>query len=642
MKKTAGIISTILLFVFISQAQDFVSYGQPYAEEIAMKECAFDKEADAVILLDEAISTYNDQYNLITNRHVRIKILKEKGIEYANITIPFYRRNDFEFIKDVQGMVINIDNTGARNIYKLEKKLIYTRNINEYRGEVTFAFPSVKVGSIIEYKYESVMKHYGGLDDWVFQADLPVVQSKYSLFILPNTEFSYSIYKSDKWNCDVKPEPRSGSISFSMENIPGLREEPYMDARRNYLQRVVFQLSATGGSGFNKRKYMTSWNEVVKEMLSESQFGGQLDKDLSGTQDFVSLIKMQSAEEKMRRVYNYVRDNMGGNGYYGIYSSDGVKTAWNKKKGSTGEVNLILVNLLKSVGLEAYPMLACERHYGKVYEESPFIEQFNTVYAVVIINGKKFYLDANEKFTPAHITPYSILNTTGLIVNRKSGGLIKIADESLQYRDVINLSGAITGEGNITGDVFVSASDYARISRLEQYKKSSEKYIDKYFRKSVANAAIDSFAIKNTDSDSLPLNHNFKFTVPLNSSGDYKFVQLNLFTGLEQNPFVANNRLTNINFGYKQAVALNAMIAIPDDYKIDALPKSVQMVNPDKTIVFSRSIIMDESSKKLVARIRIEHLKSLYTTDEYADIKEFYKKMFEYLNEPVVLTKSAK
>ncbi len=44
-------------------------------------------------------------------------------------------------------------------------------------------------------------------------------------------------------------------------------------------------------------------------------------------------------------------------------------------------------------------------------------------------------------------------------------------------------------------------------------------------------------------------------------------------------------------------------------------------------------------NRKVLARIRIEFKKSLYSVDEYGELKEFYKKMFDMLNEQIVLKK---
>jgi hypothetical protein len=642
MKKHRALIAILCLFSFAIHAQDFATYGKATPDELKMKECSFDKEAAAVILLDEAVSTYNDERNLITNRHVRIKILKERGIDYANITIPFYRSDDFEFISHVEGMVLNVDNAGNFVAQPLEKKTIFTKKVTEHLGHVTFAFPSVKAGSIIEYKYQSTMKHYGGLEDWSFQTEIPVVHSKYQLYILPGYEFAYQVQKSSVLEIKIEPHDKDGWVLFEMKNIPGLDDEPYMDARRDYLQRVTFQLSGYGSGNFSKKKYMTSWDEVTKELMSSPDFGVQLNKDLPGTNDFIKAAKLNtSPTEKMKLVHQYVKENMVWNGYNSRYAFDGLKSAWNKKKGTSGEMNLILINLLKAAGLETYPMLVSERYNGKISTQYPFVDQFNTVYAAVFIDGKKYYLDATDKLTPPHIIPYNILNTTAFILNEKAGGLVNIVDESLQYKDLITVLANITPDENITGEVFMNSMDYARIRRLERYSRNSSEYINENFKKIKAALTIDSFDIMNENNDSLALQHKFFFNTPMDGTGDYKFIPINLFSGFESNPFTSNKRFSDINFGYKRTISINTFISITKDFLIDAVPKSVQLINPDKSVVFTRELHKDDAANKVVCRIKMEFKKSHYTADEYDEIKEFYKKMFEMLNEQIVVRKKA-
>jgi hypothetical protein len=642
MKKLPPLTAAFFLLSFIIHAQDFPSYGKVTSGELNMKECTFDKEATAVVLIDEAISNYNDEYNLITNRHLRIKILKDKGIDYADISIPFYRAEGFEFINNVEGMVINTDNNGKVITQVLERKSVFTKNISERIGEVRFAFPSVKAGSIIEYRYQSIMKNYNGLEDWYFQREIPVILSKYRLHIPPRYEFTYQVFKNTLFAIKVDQGAGDGRVSYEMENLPSLEDEPYMDARRDYIQRVTFQLSGYGGGSFDKRKYMTSWDEVTKELMTSPSFGTQLHKDLPGTEEFIKLTKLNpSPFEKMKLVYHYVCKNMQWDRSNSKYSIDGVKTAWNKKKGTSGDLNLILTNLLKAVGLEAYPMLVSERYNGKVNTQYPFVDQFNTVYAAVFIGGKKYYLDATDKVTPPHIIPYNILNTTGFILNKKAGGLVNITDESLQYKDVISVLANITPDESIRGEVFTSSTDYARIRRIEHYSSNSNRYIDENFRQIRAAMTIDSFEIRNEDNDSLALQHKFIFKTPMDGTGEYKFIPLNLFSGFERNPFISTKRFSDINFGYKRSISVNTVISLPSGYLVDALPKSIQLVNPDQSVVFIRELFKDEPSAKVVCRLKMEFRKSHYTVDEYEDIKEFYKKMFEMLNEQIVIKKKA-
>ena len=409
MKNILLALVTILVFPCLSFSQDFPDFGTASGAEIDLKECSFDKDANAVILLDEAISNHDEEYHLITDYHVKIKILKEKGFEAANISIPFYRKDDFEFIERLEAVVINTDASGQVTTEKLSKKAFYKKEINERYGEITFVFPNIKVGSIIEYKYRSFMKNYGGLQNWYFQKELPVVKSKYTLTIVPNGEFTYRVNKKTGLPIIVKQDNDNARLYFEMNNIASLNEEPYMDAREDYVQKVIFQLSAYN-NGFGKTNYMASWDEVTRELLSDKDFGSQLGKNISGIGDFMNEVKkMPVDEDKMKAVYNYVRKNMSWNGQYSKYAIDGVKSAWEKKKGNSGEINLVLVNLLKDAGLEAYPTLVSKRFHGKVNADYPFIDQFNSVFACVIIKGVKYYLDATDEYTPAHMTPYDIL-----------------------------------------------------------------------------------------------------------------------------------------------------------------------------------------------------------------------------------------
>ncbi|RYY27540.1 MAG: DUF3857 domain-containing protein [Chitinophagaceae bacterium] len=637
MKKLIACLLPCVVATYLN-AQEFLVSAPVKPEELSMKECSFDQEADAVVLMHEAYSDHDEQYRLITHHRVRLKILREKGISHADIRIPFYSKENFEFVEVTNGRIYNQGDNGVLQSQDLEKKSIYKKNINKYWSEVVFTFPSVKVGSIIEYTYKSNMANYGGLEDWQFQKSIPVVESRYTLVILPEYEFAYRVQKRDDLPVEIRQEKGSGKIFFSMKNIPGLRNEPYMDARKDYLQMVTFQLS--GQNVGYKRRFMTTWEEVIRELGTNPGFGNQVGKSLSGTDEFISLVKLDPSQtNRLTKVYNYLRSNMSWSGIYSKYAVDGVKQAWAKKTGTSGEINLALVTLLREAGIESYPMLVSEREHGKVNADYPFIDQFNTVYAYAIADGKKFYLDGTDRYTPSHIIPHSILNTTALVVNRKAGGLIQIKDEQFEYRDYVNVIGSLSPEGKLNGTVFISSTDYARSQRLYAYKNNMSSYL-KAFTGETGNIAIDSFNIKNEETDTLPLQHNFIFSSALNSTGDYSFIPTILFSELDGNPFLSKVRFSNVNFGYRQTFYLNSYINIPDGVSIDALPKAVRLVNADKSISFSRSVLFDEKSRKVVSRISVELKKSLYDTGEYGALHEFYKKMYEYLGEQIVIKKS--
>lgn len=620
-------------------AQELSELGEISNAEIDMKSCSFDTDADAVILLHEAVSDYDDERHLITIHHVRIKILKKNGLDAANVSIPFYRKNNFEQIDKVEGITINFGENRSIEKVKLERKSIYTTQTNERYGEVIFAFPAVQAGSIIDYKYRSSMKHYGGLDEWYFQDELPVITSKYLLSIVPNTEFAYRVNVRPDRNVVIKPDPDNGKIYFEMTNIPGLRNEPYMDARKDYIQKVIFQLSGYKGSGNDKKEYMTSWDAVNREMYNATEFGIQLRKNISAS-ELMNQVKLLAApEEKMKTVYDYVRNYMNWNGLYSKFSTDGIKNAWGKRSGSSGDINLLLVNLLNEAGLEAFPMLVSERFYGKVNTSYPFIDQFNSVFACVNIQSKKYYLDATDKFCPSHIIPVGILNTTGFIVKKRDGELVQISNDALQYKENVISFIDVLEDGSVNAKITVNSEGYARMDKLENYKKDKDKFRDNYFHAEGLALNIKKFEVKNEDNDSLQLAQEFEFTSILNSSGDYKYLPMNFLPGFKSNPFLSDNRFSNINFGYPKKITLYANISLADKYLADELPKAVTMVTPDRDISFQRQVTYNKADNTIVFNLNIEFKKSIYTPDEYPVLKEVYKKIFEYLKEPLLLKK---
>ncbi|MEP7142982.1 MAG: DUF3857 domain-containing protein [Ferruginibacter sp.] len=640
MKRINLFVACCVFANVFSFAQEFPGYGIVGPDEISLKQCAFDKDANAVVLLHEAYSDYDDDHRLITTHHIRVKILKEKGISSADISIPFYRKDDFEQIDMVEGMTINAINGEPMVNTRLERKSIFTKKTNERYGEVVFAFPVIRVGSIIDYKYRSIMKHYGGLEDWNFQEELPVLMSKYTLVILPNMEFAYRINKAANIPITVKKESFKGSVEFEMHNIPGLGDEPYMDARRDYLQKVIFQLSSYGRDDMGKKNFMTSWDEVTRELSTAGEFGGQLSKNIAGTDDFIKQTKiLASPEEKMKAVYIYVRNNMSWNGLYSKYVVDGVKDAWQKRSGSSGDINLLLVNLLKGASLEAYPMLVSERFHGKVNSDYPFIGQFNSVFACVIINHKKYFLDATDKSVPPHLTPFNILNTTAFVVNRKVGGLVNITNDTLQYKEDIIANLELSENGTISGDVSVNSRDYARMKKLEDYKADKNKFLNRYFTVGATNITGKDLELVNRENDSMPFEQHCKLSGRLNTTGEYSFLPLNLFTGFDTNPFLSDNRFSNINFGYRRSINLNTSIQLPANYVIDEMPKSVKLTTPDKDIIFIRQVDYDKENNSIRCIMWFEFKKSLYEADLYPMIKEVYQKIFDYLKEPVVLKK---
>ena len=56
-------------------------YGKIYIQDFELKSCDFEKDANAEVLFDSGSVYFNPAYELVFERHVRIKIFNEKAKE---------------------------------------------------------------------------------------------------------------------------------------------------------------------------------------------------------------------------------------------------------------------------------------------------------------------------------------------------------------------------------------------------------------------------------------------------------------------------------------------------------------------------------------------------------------------------------
>ncbi len=639
------IASVLPAFILLSQIVDgqsiepfegYPPYGIFTPQDTVLKQVDFDKDANAVVIHDLGRSEYNESYNVITTVHrVKIKILNDRGIDNANITIRYYSKDDFEFLSGIDAVIENHYSDGQITTEKLNRKDIFNIKVNPFYSETRFTLPNVRAGSIIEYTYSSNIKYYSGLTDWSFQSYLPTISSFYKLAIVPNTEFTYKVHKLQSFPMEVGRKP-GGRVNFKMENIPALHDEAYMDSRIDNLQRITFLLSPFSKISL-KEKYKDSWDALAEELLYQPAIGGQLRQSLSGTEDFIRVTKaIPDVIERVKATYQFVQQRMSSNGYISKYSEDGIKKAWKKGTGTSGEINLVFVNLLSNVDVPACLMLTNERFRGKIDINYPFIDQFSNIVAYIKLPEKPLIIDASDTKTPINLVPFNLLNTYGCKLDRNAPALITIENDKLWHDNRIKIIGTINLESELKGTVVTESYDYAKLQRTSDYNKIGiATFKEKYFSQSNTNLQTDSLVLTNVNDDSLPLKQQLKFTQPLNTSGKYMFLNHHLFTGLSKNPFTNDFRFSNINFGSPQRFIVTQKIQIPDKYVVEALPQNIDLTTPDSAFLLSRHISVEPGT--LDTQLIFTINKSFFKKEDYKNLQTFYKQMFGLLDEQVVL-----
>ena len=621
------------------------AFGQVDKADLQMKDCDFENKAEAMVLLDDGVLQYINGVGLELNRRIRIKILSSKGLEWANVHLPYRTVGNSQFISGLEAQTYNVDGNGNMVVAKVDKKLIYDKKLSKRTSERVFTFPEAKVGSIIEYKY---IHSDVGLIDWYFQKSIPVRYSRFVIDFPSEVEVAVTPFCAHQYET-VKEDRYSRTMTtYTMSKVPSFHDEPYIineDHYRDRLETKVVAYELNGRRNFR----VVNWVQVIRALMEDEDFGSQIKKNIPRTDDLNAMLKNTlSPYEKMKIIYKYVQDKMQWNEYVGIWALDGVKSAWKDKKGTAGEINLILVNLLKEAGLNVHPILVSTHDNGVVNTvdagtmDYPGYNQFNKVMAYLVLDGNPYVLDATQKNTPVHLIPAEILMTQGLVIEKidtyEWGWKTLWKDEAVAKTTVV-VNAAIDAAGKMEGQADIISYDYARLARIGTVKKGKEKYIAKYITEPNAALQVDEVSFNNVESDSLPLLQKIKFNQSLNSVGDYKYFSLNLLSGLEVNPFVADNRASDVFFGYNQKVELLGNFVLPEGFKFDELPKNMRMIMPDTSITISR--LSQVYDNRLQTKVVVEFKKPVFEVGEYEYLQEFYQRLFEILNEQFVIRKKS-
>jgi hypothetical protein len=637
MKKTL-IAIFILLYANITFAQTApaapaqqytMPYGQVDKADLEMKACGFEKDANAEILFDKANVYQGYAGDVVWERHIRIKIFNDFGKKYGNVRVSDYTLNNKPLITDIEAETLNLENNKIV-ISKMDKAQIYTEKTDRFHATVTFSLPNVQSGSVIEYKYKW---NVTGYPNWYFQSDIPTRYSEVKADLPPALGGIIRLipHVQQPFITDIGKEGDYKQYK-AMTDIHSLPDEAYMTARRDNAQRIDFVSQANS---------LATWEKIGEIILRVPSIEDQLDNPLSGEGEILKTAKkIKNDNERLAYIFDTVKNAMKWNDLLAFYAYDGAAKAWSKKVGNSAEINMALCRLLKKAGIKACLMLISTRKNGLINPYIPSVALFNSTIVCASVNSKQYVLDASNKYNLYNITPEDYLNTYGLPINEDDKWYkpVFFANEEPVMQSVF-LNAEIKKDGKLDGTAEITSFGYNKTNTLRKYKTEGEAKYIAYLKNNDNGLKISSIKMEDISVDTLPLAQKIKFEYESKTTDDnYIFLTPNLFTFMGQNPFAPENRYSMIDFGYLNDFSVNGIYKLPAGYKTETLPKSIVMNMPDQSAVFRRVVAEDAGTVSI--RYVLMRKKTIYLVNDYPDLRAFYQKMYELLNEQLVLKKS--
>lgn len=622
--------------VFAANAQ-VRGFGNIDTADLKLTTCDFEKDANAMVLFDRAKVTFSVFGALNLERHKRIKIFNEKGKEYGSVKIQYDNMYGVEHVYQVEAQTINFEN-GKIVVSKIDPKLIYAEHTDKNKDAIVLTFPNIKPGSVIEYRYHLIRSIASNLPPWYFQSDIPTRYSEFDIVFPSGFRFN-ALTRLRKPL--LKDALIAGGHVWASSNLPSSQEEAYMRAPGDALDNVSLLLTAVHSIDHGLIKLDDTWASIGKKLANQRNYYKELDQQLVGEDTLIKQAAvLKTADEKIAFIYNKVKTTMSWNGYENWGSKDGIRSAWKKRSGNTAEINAILYHLLKKSGVKAYPLLVSTRENGLLEPDFVDIFQINDLVTYVAVDSAKYYvLDATDRYNTYTQIPFNLLNSYGLLLNKEDGKYDMIFLETKKpSKEIVIINGEIGPDSKIQGRGDIASYGYDRTVKQAIFKMIDAKKYEEFLTEDDNDLRLSNLKSENLDVDTLPLKQSFDFTYDLNNTDNYILFSPNIFTTLHKNPFLSEVRSSDIDFGYANDHVIFGVYKMPPGYKIESLPKDANMINANKGILFKRTLGLVDGYIQLKYEISIK--RSQFLKSEYPDLREFYKKMYEMLNEQIVLKKS--
>lgn len=669
MRKKWGILCIVLLLSvcgFSQAARPALKFGKITPGDFTVDAPVVDSNTNAVILSDIGSSEFegnsNGWFSLLFKRHRRIKIIDTKGFDAGTVSIRLYSNGtQSEKLQDLHAITHNLEN-GQVVSTKLESKDVFEDNVRRGYKIAKFSFPALKPGSVLEYSYTLKSDFLFNLQPWEFQGDYPVLYSEYQVQL---PDFFNYVSLSQGYLAPERKTASHGQIytvraqnsfgpqqtytittqvadnTWTLRNVPALKEESFTSAIENHIAKIEFQLSQYRFPNQPVEDIMGTWTKVGQKLLASDDFGAAYTRENGWLDNELKAITKGAADDeaKARRIYEYVRDNFTCNSTYGTRLSEpnSLKEVFRKKSGRVSDINLLLLAMLRHESILARPVMLGLRERGATHPIYPLMDRYNYLICEVPLPDRTVYLDASRPMLGFSKLPASCYNGPAWVIDDLPVPVTFSAD-SLNETKLTSLI-LINNEkgGSVDGTVSSRLGDFASL-RLRN-KLSSTKMED--YTKELAKELSGDIVVDNVHVDSLkqydlPVNVSYDFHM---KTGDEDVIYFSpmLTETLKKNPFISATRHYPIEMPFKFDETFILDMEVPKGYAIDEIPKSVKYKFNENEGIFE--YIFAKSPEHVQMRSRLAIYKANFSQDDYDSLREFFAFVIKKESEQIVFKK---
>jgi len=662
-------MKTYLLFLFFfllyfnndmnAQLKKGSKISKEIIAELNMNAYPEDPSASAVILskkgitrfLFDKVSGFQYQYTL----NIRLKILKPEGLDHVRHSISYYMgdESEWEKITEIKGTIYNMENGEATETILTDKDITEENSGGKWKN-TTITMPAVKVGSVIEIEYTLASSFYQELPEFSFQSTIPVKFVSYNIIIPSYLTYNFMIHgrvkvkrirEPARGKFDVSFKDENGKIktkryeciaeekTFVVENVPALKNEPYLWSLNDHFSRISFELKKINFPWDTPKNYDASWEEADKKLLVSTDFGNNLKRqDLFKDNIQKGDLSLQNASRIQKMIYEKVKWN----GTNSLYPS-GLDVALKQGSGNSADLNFLLINALISAGFEVYPVVLRTREKGNMPVINPSVRSYDYSITAIKTDSCYYYADASSKYGTWNVLPEKCLVPQARIVKPESDEWVNLS-AVFPGKEFFDVEMRLEGQ-NIKENISVLYRGCCAYDFDMDYTRFKD---EKEFIKDLGNkygGRIDSFSITRNGKYGEDILVKYVLTKKIEQKENRIYLNPLVKSIYPDNPFKNENRNFPVNFDNFENHTQTIHIHIPPGYEVEKLPESIIHTFGERELEYSCQIEVGKENVTMHYNLRINNL--YIPENEYSGVKELFSKIALKNAEQIVFRKIA-
>lgn len=652
-----ALISALGLSSSLLQAQ----FQEPTKEDLQMTSDPKAPGAAAVYLNVEEVTDDPLHYHSF---YARIKVLQEKGKDLATVEIP-YQHGNFK-VTDIRGRTIHSDGT----ILPLEGKpedLLTSKFGDKQFARLVFTLPSAEIGSILEYRYQLRYddNHYSS-PFWQIQRQYFVHKAHYAFtpfkaFLKGSQNATNQFLVDSKGNAvnsliywPVLPAGAKvvtdgiGRFLLDLSDIPPIPDEEWMPPVESILYHVQFYYK----SAFNSADF---WITEAKQWSKDVDHFAEPTKAIQAAVAGI-VAPGDNERQKAEKLYAAVQalDNTDFSRQkgkaelkqLGLREAKRAEDTWAHKSGSSQDITLLYLAMLRAAGLTAYDMKVVDRDRGLFAPGYLEFDQLDDDIVLAMIDGKEVALDPGEKMCPFEMMNWRHTAASGIrqgpegrtiytspLLPYTSNSLTRIGELTVDAHGAVNGSFRFV----MTGQDALRWRQAELRNDSDEVKKSFDRWLQEMLPEGVQGHVDHMIGMNDPDANLIAF---VNVQGVLGTATAKRLLMPGFFFETRsRQPFIEEAaRVELVDMHYGENVTDQVLYHLPEGMSVEANPQDVK-------IPFSNMAVF--ANKTVVAPGRVTEARQMLRgftfvkPEDYPSLRDFYQKINAADQQQLVLTASS-